>query len=199
MPAGKARAYRPEAEFHRAAFGDSGAGERRFPWGAGSSAKHGNFNFHQWAPTPVGSHPSGGSVWGVQDLIGDGWEWTDTIFEGLPSFEPYIPGYPGYSADFFDGNHYVLKGASWATGGRPRAPELPQLVPGPLPLRLRQVPLRGRRLKKAHLLRWRPRQQAQRRATTPRVLPSGAASQLDLFEHPAASDLPLRPTEKPAG
>ena len=23
--------------------------------------------------------------------------------------------YPGYSADFFDGKHYVLKGASWAT------------------------------------------------------------------------------------
>jgi ergothioneine biosynthesis protein EgtB len=104
-----------EAEFHRAAFGDAGAGERRFPWGAGPAAKHGNFNFHQWAPMPVGSHPSGASVWGVQDLIGDGWEWTDTIFEGLPGFEAYIPGYPGYSADFFDGKHYVLKGASWAT------------------------------------------------------------------------------------
>ena len=36
-------------------------------------------------------------------------------FEGLPGFEAYIPGYPGYSADFFDGKHYVLKGASWAT------------------------------------------------------------------------------------
>ena len=85
------------------------------PWGTGSSAKHGNFNFHQWAPMPVGSHPSGASRWGVQDLIGDGWEWTDTIFDGLPGFEAYIPGYPGYSADFFDGKHYVLKGASWAT------------------------------------------------------------------------------------
>ncbi|HXL46969.1 MAG TPA: SUMF1/EgtB/PvdO family nonheme iron enzyme, partial [Candidatus Binatia bacterium] len=26
-----------------------------------------------------------------------------------------IPGYEGYSADFFDGKHFVLKGASWAT------------------------------------------------------------------------------------
>ena len=33
-------------------------------------------------------------------------------------------------------------------------------------------PIRG------HLLRWRPRQRAQRRETTPRPLPSGAASQL---------------------
>src|SRR5678815_2557825 len=32
---------------------------------------------------------------------------------------------------------------------------------------------------RAHLLRWRPRPHAQRRATTPRVRPSGAASQLD--------------------
>src|SRR5262249_33612489 len=27
----------------------------------------------------------------------------------------WIPGYAGYSADFFDGKHFVLKGASWAT------------------------------------------------------------------------------------
>ena len=33
----------------------------------------------------------------------------------LPGFHAYIPGYPGYSADFFDGKHFVLKGASWAT------------------------------------------------------------------------------------
>ena len=43
----------------------------------------------------------------------------------------------------------------------------------------------GRLLKKAHMLRWRPRQQAQRTESTPRLLPSGAASHLDLFEQPA--------------
>ena len=47
------------------------------------------------------------------------------------------------------------------------------------------IRLRRRRLIKAHLLRWRPRQPAQRRATTPRRLPSGAASQLDLSQPPA--------------
>src|SRR6266849_1042822 len=41
-----------------------------------------------------------------------------------------------------------------------------------------------RLLKKVHLLRWRPRPHAQRRETTPRVLPSGAASHLRLFEQP---------------
>ena len=105
-----------EAEFHRAAFGDMVSAARPFPWGAAMpGAQHGNFDFQRWAPTPVGSHPEGASAWGVHDLIGDGWEWTETPFTGLPGFEPYIPAYPGYSADFFDGKHYVLKGASWAT------------------------------------------------------------------------------------
>ena len=44
----------------------------------------------------------------------------------------------------------------------------------------------GRRRRiRAHLLRWRPRQHAQRRETTPRVLPSGAASHLDPSPPPA--------------
>jgi ABC-type dipeptide/oligopeptide/nickel transport system permease subunit len=61
-------------------------------------------------------------------------------------------------------------------GGRP-----------PVRLSRSQDPLQHliRMLKKAHLLRWRPRPHAQRRETTPRVRPSGAASHLDLFEHPA--------------
>ena len=109
-----------EAEFQRAAFGDPSGGERPAPWGSGPAGdRHGNVDFLHWAPTPVGTHPDGASAWGVHDLVSDGWEWTDTPFAGLPGFQAYIPAYPGYSADFFDGKHYVLKGASWAT-----APEL---------------------------------------------------------------------------
>jgi formylglycine-generating enzyme required for sulfatase activity len=47
--------------------------------------------------------------------VGNGWEWTDTVFEPYPGFSAYIPSYPGYSADFFDGLHHVMLGASWAT------------------------------------------------------------------------------------
>jgi len=65
-------------------------------------------------PIPVGSHPSGASAWGVQELIGNGWEWTSTIFAPFEGFTP-MPSYPEYSADFFDGRHYVMKGASPAT------------------------------------------------------------------------------------
>jgi formylglycine-generating enzyme required for sulfatase activity len=62
----------------------------------------------------VGSHPDGDSAFGVAELVGNGWEWTSTVFAPFPGFRPH-PHYPGYSAPFFDGRHYVLKGASPAT------------------------------------------------------------------------------------
>ena len=105
-----------EAEFHRAAYGEPGGGERPHPWGAaGPDASRGNFDFAHWDPVPVGSYPAGASGWGVHDLVGNGWEWTTTVFDGFPGFEP-MASYPEYSADFFDGAHYVVKGASPATG-----------------------------------------------------------------------------------
>jgi formylglycine-generating enzyme required for sulfatase activity len=103
-----------EAEFHRAAFGAPG-GERPFPWGdAAPSAAYGNFDFARFDPEPVGAHPEGASAWGVVDLIGNGWEWTATPFAPFAGFEP-MASYPQYSADFFDGKHYVMKGASPVT------------------------------------------------------------------------------------
>jgi formylglycine-generating enzyme required for sulfatase activity len=104
-----------EAEYHRAAFGAPSGEERRFPWGdALPDSTRGNFGFAHWDPVPVGSYPAGVSAWEVHDLVGNGWEWTSTIFGGFPGFEP-MSSYPVYSADFFDGKHYVLKGASPAT------------------------------------------------------------------------------------
>src|SRR5207253_9740306 len=41
---------------------------------------------------------------------------------------------------------------------------------------------------RAHLLRWRPRRHAQRTSSTPRVPPSGAASQLDPSHSPAGRE-----------
>ena len=104
-----------EAEYHRAAFGTPGGGERAHPWGdAAPDATRGNFDFRRWDPVPVGSFPAGTSAWGVHDLAGNGWEWTATPFAGFPGFE-VMASYPEYSADFFDGEHYVVKGASPAT------------------------------------------------------------------------------------
>ena len=104
-----------EAEFHRAAYGTPGGTERSHPWGdAAPDATRGNFGFQHWEPVPVGSFPAGVSAWGIHDLVGNGWEWTSTVFAGFPGFEP-MPSYPEYSADFFDGRHYVMKGASPVT------------------------------------------------------------------------------------
>jgi len=106
-----------EAEYHRAAFGNPDGSIRPYPWGSEEPKPgvHGNFNFFSMAPVPVGSHPLGQSAFGIYELIGNGWEWTSTIFEGFPGFQANIPNYSGYSADFFDGKHYVMLGASWAT------------------------------------------------------------------------------------
>src|SRR5438093_9490392 len=104
-----------EAEFQRAAYGASGEGERPHPWGdAEPSGAHGVFDFSSWDPEPAGSHPAGRSAWGVEDLVGNGWEWTSTPFAPFPGFRT-IASYPEYSADFFDGNHFVMKGGSPAT------------------------------------------------------------------------------------
>ena len=104
-----------EAEFHRAAFGSPDESPRSFPWGhAAADATRGVFDFESWEPQPAGSHPAGRSAWGVDDLVGNGWEWTSTVFRPFPGFEPGA-SYPEYSADFFDESHYVMKGGSPAT------------------------------------------------------------------------------------
>ena len=104
-----------EAEYQRAAYGTSSSTERPFPWGDEKPGPdHGLFDFAAWDPHPAGLHPAGRSAWGVDDLVGNGWEWTGSVFEPFPGFVP-IPSYPEYSADFFDGEHFVMKGASPST------------------------------------------------------------------------------------
>lgn len=87
-----------EAEYVRAAQGSAG----------------GNVDFASWDPDAAGSHPDAASRWGVEDLVGNGWEWTSTLFAGFDGFRP-MTTYPRYSADFFDGKHFVMKGGSPAT------------------------------------------------------------------------------------
>src|SRR5262249_43128423 len=86
-----------EAQFHRAAYD------------AGSSGQDENVDFRSWDPVPVtASKPN---QLGISQMIGNGWEWTATPFEPFEGFKPF-PFYPGYSANFFDGQHFVLKGGS---------------------------------------------------------------------------------------
>jgi ergothioneine biosynthesis protein EgtB len=104
-----------EAEFHRAAFGTPDGAEREYPWGdSAPDPTRGNFDFARWEPVAAGAYPAGDSGFGVADLTGNGWEWTSTRFAPFAGFAAF-PFYPGYSANFFDGHHFVMKGASART------------------------------------------------------------------------------------
>ena len=120
----KGRRLPTEAEFHRAAYGTPDGDRAPVPVGRRSRpTRHAATSISRsWEPVPAGSRPAGASAWGVHDLVGNGWEWTSTIFGPFAGFAP-MASYPEYSADFFDGQHYVMKGASPATAqrARPRA------------------------------------------------------------------------------
>jgi gamma-glutamyl hercynylcysteine S-oxide synthase len=109
-----------EAEWEKAASWDTaGNRSRRFSWGdEAPDASLCNFNNHLWGTSAVGSYPSGASADGCLDMTGNVWEWTSDAFAGYAGFEPFP--YPEYSQAWFDGDHRVLKGGSWAT----RAPLL---------------------------------------------------------------------------
>jgi gamma-glutamyl hercynylcysteine S-oxide synthase len=76
-----------------------------------------NMDYRHWDPVPV--LPSEG----ISQLAGNGWEWTSTVFAPFEGFAPR-PSYPGYSANFFDGKHFVLKGASPRTSAKLVRPSL---------------------------------------------------------------------------
>src|ERR1035437_8258321 len=87
-----------EAQWHSAAHGARG----QYPPSATSD------------PAPVSASALGVSAYGVAGLVANGWEWTATEFAPFPGFQPNAC-YPGYSAQFFDAQHYVLKGGSVRT------------------------------------------------------------------------------------
>ena len=93
-----------EAEYHRAAYGDGDA-----------DMNSAHADFIAWNPISVLAE-AGRSTSGARQMLGNGWEWTSTVFAPFGGFAPF-PFYPGYSADFFDGEHWVLKGGSPRTAG----------------------------------------------------------------------------------
>jgi iron(II)-dependent oxidoreductase len=104
-----------EAEWQRACYGTREVRERQFPWGSDRPAgDHGYFAFERWDPCPVNAFPRAASSFGVEGMLANGWEWTSSVFQPFPGFRPF-PFYEGYSANFFDGRHYVIKGGSTRT------------------------------------------------------------------------------------
>jgi len=104
-----------EAEWEKAASWDVGSSHRRtYPWGeAVPDDRTCNHNNLIGQTTSVSTYPEGQSAYGCCDMLGNVWEWTTSVFDGYQGFVSYP--YTGYSKVYFDGQHQVLKGGSWAT------------------------------------------------------------------------------------
>ncbi|MEO1430728.1 MAG: ergothioneine biosynthesis protein EgtB [Cyanobacteria bacterium J06633_8] len=104
-----------EAEWEKAASWDEKSQCRRiYPWGnEPPTPQNCNCNNIHSQTTPVNAYPLGESAYGLYDTLGNVWEWTNSWFAGYKGFEAYP--YKGYSQVYFDNEHRVLKGGSWAT------------------------------------------------------------------------------------
>jgi iron(II)-dependent oxidoreductase len=107
-----------EPEWEKAASwppdGGGGATKRRYPWGnTDPTPELANLGQRHFGPAPAGAYPAGASAYGVEQLVGDVWEWTSSDFEAYPGFSSFP--YREYSEVFFGSGYKVLRGGSWAT------------------------------------------------------------------------------------
>ena len=104
-----------EAEWEKAARWDPVSGRsRRYPWGdEDPGPQHANLGQRHLRPAAAGAYPGGASPLGVQQLIGDVWEWTSSDFRPYPGFNAFP--YPEYSLVFFGADYKVLRGGSFGS------------------------------------------------------------------------------------
>jgi iron(II)-dependent oxidoreductase len=103
-----------EAEWEKAASTTPEGEKRRYPWGdAAPEPDDANLAGPRFGPAAVGAYPAGASAWGVEQMVGDVWEWTASDFTAYPGFEAFP--YAEYSEVFFGSDFKVLRGGSWAT------------------------------------------------------------------------------------
>ena len=103
-----------EAEWEKAAsWNEDLRMKTMYPWGNEKpTCKHANLmESYLWAPTKVGSYPSGKSYYGCHQMIGDVWEWTSSEYVLYPRFKSRFAEY----TDKWSINQKVLRGGSFAT------------------------------------------------------------------------------------
>ncbi|AHE97795.1 selenoneine synthase SenA [Thioalkalivibrio paradoxus] len=112
-----------ELEWEVAAAGEPAANgtqlapvKRRYPWGeAAPDPSRANLDGGALDTLDVGALPAGDSAFGCRQMLGNAWEWTDTVFAPYPGFTPDM--YQDYSQPLF-GQTRVLRGGAWATRSR---------------------------------------------------------------------------------
>jgi iron(II)-dependent oxidoreductase len=106
-----------EIEWERAAAtAPASDGKRRYPWGEYVERpvkELARLDARTGAPAPVGALSPGESAWGVRQMLGNVWEWTESRFAPYPGFSP--DPYKEYSEPWFAEDHRVLRGGSFAT------------------------------------------------------------------------------------
>ena len=125
-----------EVEWQLAAQGHDlaeGAPARLYPWGSQAPDRAGlrvpkPRLVPPFTPDDVGAHPSGASSFGVQDLVGNVWQWTSELVDERTRAATLRGGssYQPSARDQFGDNWYFPGGAPYTL---PTPPEKPAFVP----------------------------------------------------------------------